>query len=195
MVSQSNMVAVRHLGLGVLAIFISDSETWGPDLSSSKEEEKIATKINNFWTVLNSYNLFEVLILSSRHHLGFLFSTKISPQLLATFLIDIVRGITHFPEMFRYWDMLWPQNLICPSSAILDWEIRQILFQILKLGDLIYPHAKKKKIVIEGNNLWTVLSSYNLLHVVNLSSRRHLGFLVSTKNIARNGFYVSRRYF
>ena len=35
----------------------------------------------------------------------------------------------------------------------------------------------------------------NLLQMVNLSGRRHLGFLVSTKNIARNGFYGSLRYF
>ena len=35
----------------------------------------------------------------------------------------------------------------------------------------------------------------NLLQMVNLSGRRHLGFLVSTKNITRNDFYGSLRYF
>ena len=115
--------------------------------------------------------------------------------MLSTFLIDIFRDITCFLSMFIYWDTLWPQNPIWPPSAILDRGIRRFLFQILKLWDLIYTHAKKKKIVIEENNLWTVLISYNLLQVVNLSGRRHLGFLVSTKNIARNGFYVSLRYF
>ena len=81
-------------------------------------------------------------------------------------------------------------------------EVKQLLDLINDAPELdkalsspVLETDAKKKIIIEGHNLWTVLSSYNLLHVVNLSGRRHLGFLVSTKNIARNGFYVSRRYF
>ena len=74
-------------------------------------------------------------------------------EMVSTFLVDIFRGIIRSPAMFRYRDMLWPKNPIWPPSAILDRGIRQFLFQILKLGDLIYPHAKKKKMAIEINNL------------------------------------------
>ena len=78
--------------------------------------------------------------------------------MVSTFLLDIFRGIIRSPAMFRYRDMLWPQNPIWPPSAILDLRIRRILFQILKLGVLIYPHAKNGEFGIEMNNLvfyWT----------------------------------------
>ena len=69
-----------------------------------------------------------------------------------TLLLDIFRCIIRSPAMFRYRDMLWPQNPIWPPSAILDWGIRRILFQISKLGVMIYPHAKNGDFGIEMNN-------------------------------------------
>ena len=99
------------------------------------------------------------------------------------------RCITQSPILFRYLDMLWPLNPVWPPSAIMDCRIRGILFLIRKLMDLIYPHANffQKKSPLT----WTVLNSYKLLEVVNLSGSRHLRFLVSTQNTDSNDFYVS----
>ena len=41
-------------------------------------------------------------------------------EMVSTFLVDIFRGIIRSPAMFRYRDMLWPQNPIWLPSAILD---------------------------------------------------------------------------
>ena len=116
------------------------------------------------------------------------FQPKILPEMV--FIIDVL-GVSHSPHvMFRYLDMLWPLNPVWPPSAIMDCRIRGILFLIRKLMDIDISSCEffsKKKSPLT----WTVLNSYNLLEVVNLSGSRHLRFLVSTKNTDSNDFYVS----
>ena len=72
-----------------------------------------------------------------------------------------------------------------------------IILHILKPGYIIHPHAKNKtrKMYIKRTNLWADLNSKNLVEMVVLSGRRHLGFSVPTKIITRNGFYVPHIYF
>ena len=69
---KSNMAAVRHLGLGDANNSISDSEHWGLDLSSCIKDKNRHRNEQS----LGSFNLFELVVLSGRRHLGLSVATR-----------------------------------------------------------------------------------------------------------------------
>ena len=153
------MATVRHLGLGIPRLKFQILKIWDLIYPNAKKEKKIATEMSYLTIVLNSNNLLELVNFSGHRHLGFLVQT-----------INNTRNGFYVSQRYfqRYHTFpchFWlPRYALVPKSNMaavshLGLDIRQILFHILKLGDLPYPHAKKNEIPIEMNNFRTVLNS------------------------------------
>ena len=101
------------------------------------------------------------------------FRPKISPEMVSTFLLDILE-VSYVPLRCLDTEICFGPKIqygCRPPSWIRG--IRWILFQILKFGNLIYLHTKKEKIAIEMYNLWTILICYGWLYLP--AAVHHLG--------------------
>ena len=149
------------------------------------------------WTVLNSYNLLEVVNLSGSRHLRFLVSTKNTGS-NDFYVSHIFLEVSHIPLWCLDTDICYGLKIQygrhSPSWIGGSGEF-YFRFWHFGTGSILIQKKRKKNRHQNKQSLDNLKKIYDLLEVVNFSGYRHLVFLVSTKNTGRMGFYVSHRYF